>query len=71
MSNARRAGSANTQKVNGFTVANMRLAWPIPALGKKGEVFVAIENLFDAKYVYRQGYPMPGRSGQIGLSASF
>jgi outer membrane receptor protein involved in Fe transport len=71
LSNARRAGSTSTQKVDGFTVANLRLSHPLPALGKRGEVFVAVENLFDAKYAYRTGYPMPGRWGQLGLSASF
>lgn len=70
-SNARRAGSTNTEKVPGFTVANMRLSYPLPALGKKGEVFVAVENLFDKNYAYRPGYPMPGRWGQVGLAASF
>ena len=70
-SNARRAGSVNTQKADGFTVANMRLSYPIPALGKKGEVFVAVENLFDKNYAYRPGYPMPGRWAQVGLAASF
>lgn len=70
-SNARRAGSTNTQKVAGFTVANMRLSYPIAALGKKGEVFVAVENIFDKKYAYRPGYPMPGRWAQVGLAASF
>ena len=40
-------------------------------LGKKGEVFISGENLFDTNYAYRPGYPMPGINGQIGLSASF
>lgn len=70
-SSARRAGSSNTEKVPGFTVANMRLSYPLPALGKKGEVFATVENLFNKKYAYRPGYPMPGRSGQVGLAASF
>jgi outer membrane cobalamin receptor len=43
----------------------------LPFLGKRGEIFVAMENLLDANYAYRPGYPMPGRWGQIGLSASF
>ncbi|WP_411275694.1 hypothetical protein [Diaphorobacter sp. LI3] len=43
----------------------------MPALGSKGEVFVALENIFDRDYAYRPGYPMPGRSAQVGLTASF
>lgn len=70
-SNARRAGSTNTAKVPGFTVANLRVSYPIPALGKKGEVFATVENLFNKQYAYRPGYPMPGRWGQVGLAASF
>ena len=64
-------GSSNTSLVSGFVVANMRVAHPLQALGKKGEVFVMVENLFNKDYAYRSGYPMPGRWGQIGLSASF
>ncbi|MEY3885633.1 MAG: hypothetical protein RIS87_1408 [Pseudomonadota bacterium] len=61
----------NNEKVASFTVVNIRTSYPMPTLGKKGEVFLAIENLFDQKYAYRPGYAMPGISGQIGLSASF
>ena len=61
----------NNEKVASFTVVNVRTSYPVPTLGKKGEVFLAIENLFDQNYAYRPGYAMPGISGQIGLSASF
>ena len=70
LSQSRNAGTINTQKIDGFSVANVRVAYPVPALGKKGEVFLAMENLFDRSYAYRPGYPMPGRWSQIGLSAS-
>jgi hypothetical protein len=45
----------------------------MPSLGKRGEVFVAVENLTDERYRYRSesGYQMPGRWAQIGLVASF
>lgn len=68
---SRNTGSTNTTLVNGFTVANARVSYPIPELGKKGEVFVMVENLFNQTYSYRQGYPMPGTWGSVGLSASF
>lgn len=71
LNRSRAAGVANTEKVSGFAVANARIAYPLPALGKKGEIFLAVENLFDRDYAYRPGYPMPGRWGQVGLSASF
>jgi iron complex outermembrane receptor protein len=47
------------------------VSYPIPQLGKKGEVFVMVENLFNQQYSYRQGYPMPGTWGSIGLATSF
>ncbi len=61
----------NTEKVASFTVVNARASYPLPALGKKGEVFLAVENLFDRNYEYRPGYAMPGVFGQLGVSASF
>ncbi len=71
LTRSRANGSSNTSPVSGFVVANMRLAHPLQALGKKGEVFVMVENLFNKDYAYRSGYPMPGRWGQVGLSTSF
>lgn len=63
--------NSNTEKVASFTVVNVRASYPLKALGKKGEVFLAIENLFDRTYEYRPGYAMPGVFGQLGLAASF
>ncbi|MBA5604236.1 TonB-dependent receptor [Duganella sp. FT3S] len=71
LNRARAAGAVNSEQVSGFAVANLRIAYPLPALGKKGEVFLALENLFDRDYAYRPGYTMPGRWGQVGLAASF
>lgn len=68
---SRNAAYTNTTRIDGFGVANARIAYPIPELGKKGEVFVMIENIFNQQYSYRQGYPMPGTWGSVGLSASF
>ena len=67
----RNTGESNTEQVNGFTVANLRLAYPVPALGKKGEVFATIQNLTNVTYEYRPGYQMAGRWYQVGVSASF
>jgi iron complex outermembrane receptor protein len=68
---ARASGPPNLTQVSGFTVANLRAAYKLPALGARGEVFVAAENLLDQPYEFRAGYPMPGRSVQVGLRASF
>jgi iron complex outermembrane receptor protein len=66
-----RDGSTNSARVDGFTVANLRVGRKVPLLGQRGEAFVAVENLFDEDYSFRAGYPMPGRSYQFGLRASF
>lgn len=71
LNRSRAAGAANTERVAAFTVVNGRLGYDLPVLGRKGEVFLAVENLFDRDYQYRPGYPMPGRGVQIGIAASF
>lgn len=71
LNRSRNISDVNNQRVEAFTVANTRLAYPVAELGKKGEVFVSVENLFDKRYVYRPGYQMPGIWGQIGIAASF
>jgi iron complex outermembrane receptor protein len=65
------AASGNTTLVDGFTIVNMRASYPVPMLGKKGEIFAVVENLFNQQYAYRTGYPMPGTWGSVGLAASF
>ncbi len=71
LSQARAASSTNLAKVGSFTVANLRTGYRLPQLGPDGEVFLAIENLFDRDYAYRPGYPMPGTSAQIGVRMGF
>lgn len=67
----RAAGAVNSESVHSFAIMNARVSYQLPQLGKRGEIFVAMENLLDTRYAYRPGYPMPGRWGQIGFSASF
>ncbi|MDP9531207.1 TonB-dependent receptor [Pseudomonas protegens] len=67
----RSAGASNVSRVDSFTLVNARVGYAVPALGKVGEVFVAVENLFDRDYAYRTGYPMPGTSAQLGVKMGF
>jgi iron complex outermembrane recepter protein len=70
LNKSRANASTNSARVGGFAVVNLRAAYALAALGPRGEVFVALDNLGDKRYAYRPGYPMPGRSGQIGLNYS-
>lgn len=70
LNKARSDGAPNTAHVGGFAVLNLRAAYALSALGPRGEVFIALENLGDRRYAYRPGYPMPGLTGQIGLNYS-
>ena len=71
LNSARVAGSVNTESVGGFCSMNARAAYPLAALGKQGEVFLALENLGKKTYAFRPGYPMPGRWAQLGLQAGW
>jgi len=71
LNRSRNPGVVSNEKVAPFVVVNARTSYPIPLLGDNGEVFVAVENLFNKKYAYRPGYPMPGIWAQVGVSASF
>ena len=71
LNRARAAGALNTAQVDSFPVLNGRVGYALPALGPRGEIFVAVENLFDRDYEFRPGYPMPGASAQAGINVSF
>ncbi len=64
-------GTFAPNQVGAFTVANAKVAYPTASLGKGGEIYLAINNLFGANYEYNAGYPMPGRNFRIGLVAGF
>lgn len=64
-------GASNVEQVDGFTVVNLRVGHAVPQLGEVGEVFVAVENLFDRDYAYRTGYSMPSTSAQLGVKMGF
>ena len=66
---ARREGAKNTATVGSYFLVNGRLAYAFstPALGVRGEVFMAAENITDTDYEYLPGYPMPGATVMMGL----
>ena len=60
-------------KVDGYLLANAKVAMPWRALGLGlgGSIFLVGENLTDEEYEYRVGYPMPGRMWHLGLDITF
>ncbi|MGW8179041.1 MAG: hypothetical protein ACWGQW_09790, partial [bacterium] len=50
--------------IDDYLLLNGRLGCQI---NRRFEVFVAAENLTDAQYEFRPGYPMPGRTWIVGL----
>jgi iron complex outermembrane receptor protein len=59
--------------VDSYFLMNGKFALPLRwlGLGVDGDVFLAAENLADQDYEYRIGYPMPGRTVNMGLDLSF
>jgi iron complex outermembrane receptor protein len=59
--------------VDGYLLVNGRAGVPLRwlGLGVEGEIFVTGENLGDEDYEYRIGYPMPGRSWNLGVDLRF
>lgn len=52
------------KSVDAYFLLNARLSYDI---SRHVEIFVVGENLTDANYEFRPGYPLPGISGTIGL----
>ena len=66
--------AAKKERVNDAFLLNAKLSrfFEIPSLPvEKGEVFVAVENITNARYEYAPGYRMPGTSFMVGLSVTF
>ncbi|MCK5164492.1 MAG: TonB-dependent receptor [Desulfobacula sp.] len=60
-------------KVQGFTVADLTMTKVLFSTQKKGGLTLdaGINNLFNEKYEYVKGYPMPGRNFYLGLKYNF
>ncbi|MCK4378586.1 MAG: TonB-dependent receptor, partial [Deltaproteobacteria bacterium] len=65
--------SAPVVEKGGFTVADLTMSQKIVDTEKYGDITLRgeIRNLLDKEYSYVKGYPMPGRTFQIGLRYDF
>jgi outer membrane receptor protein involved in Fe transport len=72
LSRGRASTAANTEQVGASFLLNGRLFYTLPPdFGRSSEVFVALDNLTNAEYEYRPGYPMPGTSVLVGVNLRF
>lgn len=60
--------NSEIQKVDNFFVADLKTSWQ---MNQKFQIFLGIENLFDADYEQFPGYPMPGISLHSGVRMGF
>jgi len=66
--------STDIKKLGGYVLTNLKLTQSF----KNGEVFLAVDNLFDKEYAHQfgfdindQNFPMPGRSITAGTKIRF
>ncbi|WP_051409313.1 TonB-dependent receptor [Syntrophorhabdus aromaticivorans] len=65
---------SHANKLSDFTLVNARVSRRLdflPARLGDSEVFFAVNNIFDQKYEYAKGYPMPGTTYFAGMSIKF
>ncbi|WP_022663187.1 TonB-dependent receptor [Paucidesulfovibrio longus] len=68
----RRTGNTNTEKVDSHFVTNARIGWDFQSeIIGGGELYLAVENLFDERYAYKPDYTMPGINGTVGVKLTF
>lgn len=70
LSRNRDLNALNASRLGSYVLLNARMAYEFDAKvwGLAGECFVAGENLGDARYQQKFGYPMPGANGTVGVS---
>jgi len=73
LSRDRTSTAANVQRVDEYFLLGARLGYelPLPWNGPRAELFIAGENLTNADYEYKPGYPMPGINGMGGIRLEF
>lgn len=63
--------SGTRYMVDSFLTCNAKVSYSFMVEKVEYTVFVSGENLTDQEYYYRQGYPMPGINGMLGLEFRF
>ncbi len=66
-------GASTLEKIDSYVDVELNVSCPL-FRGEKGQesrIFLAIQNLLDEDYEEEYGYPMPGITFMVGLSAKF
>ncbi|MEW5807194.1 MAG: TonB-dependent receptor plug domain-containing protein [Acidobacteriota bacterium] len=65
--------SENTASVSSYFLVNGKLSYDFafPSHPTRAQLYIAVENLTDNSYELKQGYPMPGINGMVGLALDF
>ncbi len=73
LSRDRDINAINTSQISSYFLVNARLSYDfqLPSWHLAGQVFIAGENLTDAAYQQKPGYPMPGINGMGGVRVTF
>jgi iron complex outermembrane receptor protein len=61
----------DSDKLDDITLVNARLSYrleKLPRGWRNSEIFLAVNNIFDADYEYAKGYPMPGTTVFAGFT---
>jgi outer membrane cobalamin receptor len=64
----RPADTTHTSYMSGYTNAALRLSYP---LTERSTVFALVDNLFNQRYEFIPGYPMPGTTATGGVTFRF
>lgn len=66
-------GGSSIAAVSAYFLVNAKLGWEfsLKALGTKGEIYVAGENLTNERYAVKKDYPMSGITGMAGVTLKF
>ncbi|MFZ4395048.1 MAG: TonB-dependent receptor [Kiritimatiellia bacterium] len=72
LSRARSAQAINATQLDSYILLNAKLSYDFDCWsGSRGQVFVAGQNLGNASYEQKPGYPMPSINGMAGMRLTF
>ena len=73
LSRGRDVNAVNASRIDSYFLLNAKLSYDfkLPLWDRRGQIFLAGQNLTDADYQQVPGYPMPGINGMGGVKFWF